>query len=319
MSVVAAESYGSEPAIAADRAAPRIRRARRQEIDEIVALIGRAHAETYAPPTLDIQQYLTDAAKRADRHRRFWRTYLVAEKGDRIVGVVQTFHNVVNALYVDKDARGSGIGALLLAAAEAAMRAKGVASAQVRVADGYPRVRTFYERHGWQVVGKGEELPSDARWGLRLLEMRKRLGSLDDRWAGMTPVILKAVITAGALALIVPSFVWMHSVGGLTKEASAVVGAALAAVVTLFIFRMRSPNFGLGRTLMLSAAAAGLYLAVLMGAVVLGWLGLEAAGVQAQAAHDEAVTSILVLCALMLLMRRAARSAVVRFWTRYVL
>jgi L-amino acid N-acyltransferase YncA len=319
VSVVAVESYGSDPAITADRAAPRIRRARRQEIDEIVALIGRAHAETYAPPTLDIQQYLADAATKADRHRRFWRTYLVAEKGDRIVGVVQTFHNVVNALYVDKDARGSGIGALLLGAAEVAMRAKGVASAQVRIADGYPRVRAFYERHGWQVAGKAEELPSDARWGLQLLEMRKRLGTLDDRWDAIMPAILKAVITAGALVLIVPSFVWMHSIAGLTKEASAVVGAAVAAVVILFVFRMRSPNFGLSRTLMLSAAAAGIYLAVLMGAVVLGWLGLQAAGVQAQAAHDQAVTSMLVLCALVLLMRRAARSAVVRFWTRYAL
>jgi GNAT superfamily N-acetyltransferase len=317
--VVAGESFGSDPAIAPASTAPRIRRARRQEIDEIVALIGRAHAETYAPSTVDIQQYLADAATKADRHRRFWRTYLVAEKGDRIVGVVQTFHNVVNALYVDKDARGSGIGALLLAAAEAAMRAKGVASAQVRVADGYPRVRTFYERHGWQVAGKGGELPSDVRWGLQLLEMRKQLGSLDDRWDAMTPVILKSVITAGALALIVLSFVWMHSIAGLSTEASSIVGAALAAVVTLFIFRMRSPNFGRGRTLMLSAAAAGIYLAVLMGAVVLGWLGLQAAGVQAQAAHDQAVTSMLVLCALMLLMRRAARYVVVQFWARYVL
>ena len=317
MSIVESESYS--PVFAAESMAPRIRRARRQEIDEIVALIGRAHAETYAPSTLDIQQYLADAAMKADRHRRFWRTYLVAEKDSRIVGVVQTFHNVVNALYVDKDARGSGIGALLLAAAEAAMRAKGVARAQVRVADGYPRVMAFYERHGWQVAGKGEELPSDSRWGLQLLEMRKQLGPFVDGWFATTQAILKSIITASAVILIVLSFVLMHSIGGMTTGASAGVGAALATVVTMFVFGMRSPNFGVARTLVLSAAAAGVYLAVLLGAVVLGWLGLRAVGVQGQAAHDRTVTSMLVLCVLVLLMRGPARSAVVRFWTRYAL
>ena len=255
---------------------------------------------------------------KADRHRRFWRTYLVAEKDSRIVGVVQTFHNVVNALYVDKDARGSGIGALLLAAAEAAMRAKGVARAQVRVADGYPRVMAFYERHGWQVAGKGEELPSDSRWGLQLLEMRKQLGPFVDGWFATTQAILKSIITASAVILIVLSFVLMHSIGGMTTGASAGVGAALATVVTMFVFGMRSPNFGVARTLVLSAAAAGVYLAVLLGAVVLGWLGLRAVGVQGQAAHDRTVTSMLVLCVLVLLMRGLARYAVVRFWTRYM-
>jgi GNAT superfamily N-acetyltransferase len=318
VTVVAGESFSPHPAIASAGTAPRIRRARRQEIDEIVALIGRAHAETYAPPTLDIQQYLADAATKADRHRRFWRTYLVAEKDNRIVGVVQTFHNVMNALYVDKVARGSGIGALLLAAAESAMRAKGVASAQVRVADGYARVRAFYERHGWQVAGKAAELPGDSRWGLQLLEMRKQLGPFDDRWRAMTPVIVKSVITAGALVLIVLSFVLMHAIGGMTIGASASVGAALATVVTMFVFGMRSPNFGVARTLALSSAAAGVYFVVLMAAVVLGWLSLQAAGPQAQSAHDWKVTTMLVLCALVLLMRRPAHYAVVRFWTRYM-
>ena len=317
MSVVASESYA--PGIAAESAAPRIRRARRQEIDEVVALIGRAHAETYAPSPQDIQQYLADAVTRADQNRRFWRTYLVAERDDRIVGVVQTFNNVVNALYVEKDARGAGIGALLLAAAETAMRAKGVASAQVRVADGYPRVMAFYERHGWHVAGKGKELLSDSRWGLQLLEMRKQVGPRDDRWPATMQAILKSVITAGAAILIVLSFVLMHSVGGMTKEASAGVGGAVVVIVTVFVFEMRSPNFGACRTLILSAVATGIYLAALMGAVVLGWLGLQAAGVQAQAAHDRTVTSLLVLCALAFLMQRPARYAVVRFWTRYAL
>ena len=311
----------SPPVVAAacGSSAPRVRRARRHEIDEIVDLVGRAHAETYAPPTLDIQQYLADTAAKAHRHRRFWRTYLVAEQAGRIVGVVQTFENVVNALYVDKDARRCGIGARLLAAAEATMRAKGVGSARVRVADGYPRVMAFYERQGWRIAGKGEALASDPRWGLQLLEMRKQLGRRDDRRFAVLQRIQKSGLIAVATVLIILSSVLMHTHGGMTREASPIVGAVLGATVAMFVFGMRSPNYGVSRTLVLSAAAAGIYLAVMLGAVMLAWLALRAAGLQQQSEHDRTVMTVVALGAVMLLMRAPARYAAVRFWTRYIL
>jgi len=309
---------GGSPDLSIEREVPRIRRARRHDVDDIVELISRAHAETYAPTAADGAQYLADSAMKADRHRRFWRTYVVAEIDGRIVGVVQTVLNAVNALYVDKDRRGQGIGALLLAAAEAALGAKGVGSASVRVAGDYPRVISFYERHGWQVAGPAEGQPSDQQWGLRLLEMRKPLGRRDGVRPEGTEGILKSVLAAGALAVIVLSLVLLHAIGGMTKEASVGVGAAVAVVVAQFVFGLRSPKYGVSRTLFLSAAGTGIYLAVLIAAVALGWLVLQSAGLQGQAERDRTMTSVLVLGALVVLMRRPARYAVARFWVRHI-
>ena len=314
----AVTAVGGGPDLAVRRELPRIRRARRHDVDDIVDLISRAHAESYAPTAADVAEYLAESAMKADRHRRFWRTYVVAEINDRIVGVVQTVLNAVNALYVDKDRRGQGIGALLLAAAEAALRAKGVGSARVRVADGYPRVIAFYERHGWQVAGPAEDQPSDPQWGHRLLEIRKPLSRRDDARSEGTPAILKLVLAAGALAVIVLSIVLLHAIGGMTKEASAVVGAALAVVAAQFVFGLRSPKYGVGRTLLLSAAGTGIYLAVLIVGVALGWLVLQSAGLQGQAERDRTMMSVLVLGILVVLMRRPARYAVALFWVRHI-
>jgi GNAT superfamily N-acetyltransferase len=294
-----------------------VRRARRDEIGDIVDLISRAHAETYAPSPIDGAQYLAEVPAKAGRRHRFWRTYTVAESDGRIVGAVQTVFNTVNALYVEADMRGRGIGSQLLSAAEAALRGKGVNSMSVRVADGFPRVIAFYERHGWRLAGAAGTHESDPKWGLRLLEMRKPLGPADDIRRSTALMIVKAALCAATMAIIVLSFGLTDAIG-MTKEASVVVGALLAVIVGRFVIGLRSPHFGVGRTLILGAAGTGIYLAVALAAIAFGWLCLQAAGLQEQAARDRTVMSILVLCTLVILVERPARYAVARLWERYV-
>jgi GNAT superfamily N-acetyltransferase len=296
---------------------PQVRRARRDEIGDIVDLIGRAHAETYAPSPVEGARYLADMRAKADRRHRFWRTYLVAEIDGRIVGVVQTVFNTVNALYVEADRRGRGIGSQLLSAAEAALRDKGVNTMRVRVAKGFPRIVAFYERQGWRVSGAAESYESDPEWGLRLLEMQKPLGPADDARRTVNLMIVKAVLCAAAVAIILLSVALTHAIG-MTKGASFAVGAMLAMFAGRFVLGLRSPHFGIRRTLILGAAGTGIYLVVPLAAIALGWLGLQAAGLQEEAARDRTMTSILVLCALAILADRPARYAVARVWEHYV-
>jgi GNAT superfamily N-acetyltransferase len=55
----------------------------------------------------------------------------------------------VDHLYLDRDARGGGIGAALLEAAEQAVVAAGHRRAWLAVATGNTGARRFYERQGW--------------------------------------------------------------------------------------------------------------------------------------------------------------------------
>lgn len=294
-----------------------VRRARRDEIGDIVDLISGAHAETYAPSPVDGARYLAEVPAKADRRHRFWRTYMVAESDGRIVGVVQTVFNTVNALYVEADMRGRGIGSQLLSAAEAALRGKGVNSMRVRVADGFPRVSAFYERHGWRVAGTAESYKNEPKWGLRLLEMQKPLGPADDARRNAALMIVKAVLCAATIAIILLSFRLTDAIG-MMKETSVAVGAMLAVIVGRFVLGLRSPHFGIRRTLILGAAGTGIYLAVPLAAIAFGWLCLQAAGLQEQATRDRTMTSMLVLCALVILADRPARYAVARVWEHYV-
>lgn len=292
-----------------------IRRARREEFGDIVDLISRAHAETYAPSPDERARYLAEMRARAGRRHRFWRTYTVAESDGRIVGVVQTVFNAVNALYVEDDRRGRGIGSRLLSAAEARLRGKGVHTMRVRVAGGFPRVIAFYERQGWRVSGPAETHKSDPEWGLQLLEMQKALGPADNTRGNALTVVKLALCTA-AIAIILLTVALTPAIG-MTKGASVAIGGMLALIVGRFVLGLRSPHFGLRRTLMLGATGTGVYLTVPLAAVVVGWLCLQAVGLQEQEARARTMTSILVLNALVILADRPARYAVARVWEYY--
>jgi len=294
-----------------------VRPARRDEMPAIVDLISRAHAETYAPSPAAGARYLADVhAKAAGRRHRFWWTYRVAESGGRIVGVVQTVFNTVNALYVEADRRGRGIGSQLLVAAEVALRDKGVGTVRVRVAETFPRVIAFYERQGWRVMGPAETYKHEPEWGVRLLEMRKLLGAANDARRSVDLLIVKAVLCAAAVAAILLVLGLTHAIG-MAEGASAAVGGMLAMIVGRFVLGLRSPHFGIGRTFVLAAAGTGIYLVVPLLTIALGWFCLQVLGLQEQAAHDQTMTSIFVLCALGILSDRPARYAAARVWERY--
>lgn len=157
-------------ATASGASSPRIRSARRDELEEVTRLQARAHAEIYAPPSIDLEAYVAAAVAKARRLRWIWRTYQVAEIHQRIVGSVQIVLRAVNALYVEREWRSIGIGSALLTAAEGTLRAKGVSRARLRVARDHAPAVAFYERRGWRL---GQQT-KDPTWGLPLVEMTKQ-------------------------------------------------------------------------------------------------------------------------------------------------
>ncbi len=74
---------------------------------------------------------------------------IVATRDDSVAGFVMIDHDQVDQLYLDRAARGSGIGSALLGAAERAILVAGHRRAWLAVATGNTGGRRFYERQGW--------------------------------------------------------------------------------------------------------------------------------------------------------------------------
>jgi GNAT superfamily N-acetyltransferase len=95
----------------------------------------------------------------------------VAERGDRVVGLChaepsldedagpETGH--LDMLYVVPAEAGQGIGARLLGAAVAHLRAVGFTEATLWVLADNARARRFYEREGWLPTGVTKQIPED--------------------------------------------------------------------------------------------------------------------------------------------------------------
>lgn len=76
-------------------------------------------------------------------------TTLVATRDTTVIGFVTVERDQVDQLYLDRSARGSGVGAALLDAAEHLVLANGHARAWLAVATGNESARRFYARQGW--------------------------------------------------------------------------------------------------------------------------------------------------------------------------
>ncbi len=74
---------------------------------------------------------------------------LVVVDYDGISGVVAVEDDLIGQLWVAPERRSEGIGAVLLAAAEALIRERGHTGLRVEVFAPNTRAIRFYERHGW--------------------------------------------------------------------------------------------------------------------------------------------------------------------------
>jgi ribosomal protein S18 acetylase RimI-like enzyme len=74
---------------------------------------------------------------------------IVATRAGVVAGFVMVDGDQVDQLYLDRSARGGGIGAALLGAGEQAVIAAGHPRAWLAVATGNTSARRFYERQGW--------------------------------------------------------------------------------------------------------------------------------------------------------------------------
>jgi GNAT superfamily N-acetyltransferase len=100
-----------------------------------------------------------------------WSHGLVAEVAGRIVGVVVSDDDWVEDLWVAREYRNRGIGAMLLGAAERQIANRDYTEAQLRVVAENLDARRFYAAHGWaETVSYPHE-----RWGFAMVEMVKAL------------------------------------------------------------------------------------------------------------------------------------------------
>jgi GNAT superfamily N-acetyltransferase len=100
-----------------------------------------------------------------------WSRGLVAEVAGRTVGVVVSDDDWVEDLWVAREYRDQGIGAMLLTAAERQIAMRNYTEAQLRVVAENLDARRFYAAHGWaETVSYPHE-----RWGFAMVEMVKAL------------------------------------------------------------------------------------------------------------------------------------------------
>jgi GNAT superfamily N-acetyltransferase len=95
----------------------------------------------------------------------------VAEREGVIVGVATRLGAELQSLYVVPEAWGSGVAQSLMSTALDAMRADGIESAALWVAEANERARRFYEREGWEAADEtraSEIGPAEVRYRRRL-------------------------------------------------------------------------------------------------------------------------------------------------------
>lgn len=77
----------------------------------------------------------------------------IAESQGQPAGFVVVKADEVEQIYVDRPARGTGVAAILLRAAEGEIRSAGHTRAWLAVVAGNQRARAFYARLGWRDAG----------------------------------------------------------------------------------------------------------------------------------------------------------------------
>jgi len=104
---------------------------------------------------------------------------LVAEESDVILGLVIVRDNELQQLMVSAQARGRGVGRLLIAAAEGLVAATTATEIWLAVVPGNQSARRFYEANGWSDLGDEVYHSSTLDGGKVAVPIRRYAKSLD--------------------------------------------------------------------------------------------------------------------------------------------
>ena len=141
-----------------------IRRPHRSEYSSVKGVAQTVVDETYgglwAPPPLQIDE-------------EDWSLAWIDVVGSAIAGMALTHREWLSDLWVLREFRGMGVGAMLLARAEAEISERGNRSARLRVVQSNTNALAFYTAHGWAVKREflHERLP------ITMTEMEKALAA----------------------------------------------------------------------------------------------------------------------------------------------
>ncbi|AJC20740.1 GNAT family N-acetyltransferase [Pandoraea pulmonicola] len=126
------------------------------DIDALTSLLMQTYRTTWAPM---LRPEVAATFASGERTRAYvqaqWSAFTVAVPRDdtaQVVGMVHVMGDFIDALHVAPDCQRQGIGALLLAHAEAGMQANGHALARLETDTFNTQSRAFYARHGYAEV-----------------------------------------------------------------------------------------------------------------------------------------------------------------------
>lgn len=133
-----------------------LRDARESDVAALTSLLMQTYHTTWAPMLRPEAAAAFGSGERTQAYvRAHWRAFAVAAPGvndDSVVGMVHVTGDFVDALHVAPSQQRRGIGALLLAHAEAHMRALGHRAARLETDTFNTQSRAFYARHGYAEV-----------------------------------------------------------------------------------------------------------------------------------------------------------------------
>jgi ribosomal protein S18 acetylase RimI-like enzyme len=159
-----------------------LRPARPDDADVVADIWHRGWRDghvAWATPELLAQRSLADFRRRVPA---LVPVTTVAELEGVVVGFVMVHDDELEQMYVDRPARGTGLAAALIAAAEASIASHGYDLAWLAVIEENPRARRFYERSGWRDTGL-VDYPAQTETGaitVRVCRYEKRLRGPSD-------------------------------------------------------------------------------------------------------------------------------------------
>ena len=133
-----------------------LRNAREPDVAALTSLLMQTYHTTWAPMLRPEAAAAFASGERTQAYvQSHWHEFTVAvlgAGGDPVVGMVHVLDDFIDALHVAPSQQRRGIGALLLAHAEAHMRATGHRVARLETDTFNTQSRAFYARHGYAEV-----------------------------------------------------------------------------------------------------------------------------------------------------------------------